>query len=69
VRSSGHFERRPSRLIKGTATIETKGGQRVINVGKGQYVEYAVNREESIFTILSDFGSAMKKGIRGSAGP
>jgi len=56
-------------VIKGTAKIETKGGQQVINVGKGQYVEYAVNREESIFTILSDFGNAMKKGIRGSGGP
>jgi len=56
-------------VIKGTAKIETKGGQQVINVGKGQYVEYAVNREESIFTILADFGTAMKKGIRGTAGP
>jgi immune inhibitor A len=56
-------------VIKGTAKIETKGGQQVINVGKGQYVEYAVNREESIFTILTDFGDASKKGIRGTAGP
>ncbi len=32
-------------VVKGTATIETKGGQQVIKVGKGQYVQYAVNRE------------------------
>jgi hypothetical protein len=38
---------------RGTARIETEGGQRVINVGKGRYVQYAVEREEAIFTILS----------------
>ena len=56
-------------LIKGTAKIETKGGQKVINVGKGQYVQYSVNREESIFTILSDFGTATKPATGGSGGP
>ena len=56
-------------VIKGTAKIETKGGQQVINVGKGQYVQYAVNREESIFTILSDFGTATKPATGGSGGP
>ena len=52
-------------VIKGTAKIETRGGQQVINVGKGQYVEYAVNREESIFTILSDFGTTVKAATTG----
>ena len=47
-------------VIKGTAKIEIKGGQKVINVGKGQYVQYAVNREESVFTILSEFGTTVK---------
>ena len=61
-------------VIKGTAKIETKGGQRVINVGKdkegkSKYVQYAVNREESIFTILSDFGDATKPATGGSGGP
>ncbi|MEO8519666.1 MAG: immune inhibitor A domain-containing protein, partial [Dermatophilaceae bacterium] len=56
-------------VVKGTAKIETKGGQNVINMGKGQYVQYAVNRQESIFTILSDFGTATKQGTRGTAGP
>ena len=45
-------------------------GQQVINVGKGQYVQYAVNREESIFTILSDFGTTVKSSTTGgTAGP
>jgi len=56
-------------VVKGTAKVETKGGQNVINLGKGQYVQYAVNREESIFTILSDFGTLTKKGTRGTPGP
>ena len=47
-------------VVKGTAKIETTGGQKVITVGEGQYVQYAVNREESIFTILSDFGPTAK---------
>ncbi len=52
-------------VIKGTAKIETKGGQKVIKVGKGQYVQYGVNREESIFTILSDFGDTVKSAKTG----
>jgi len=57
-------------LIKGTAQIETKGGHRVINLGKGQYVQYDVEREESIFTILSDFGAPAKSATTGgAAGP
>jgi immune inhibitor A len=63
-------------LIKGTATVETRGGHRVIKVGKAgkggkpQYVQYDVEREESIFTILSDFGVAAKKdATAGDPGP
>ena len=68
-------EKAVQQVIKGTAKIETKGGQQVINVGTDragtvQYVQYAVNREESIFTILSDFGSAVKSAATGgTAGP
>jgi len=62
-------EKATQQLIKGTAKIETKGGQRVINVG-GKYVQYAVSREESVFTILSDFGTVAKSSVTGgSAGP
>jgi immune inhibitor A len=56
-------------LIKGTAAIETKGGQKVIKLGKGKYVQYAVEREESIFTILTDFGTAVDPVTAGTAGP
>jgi immune inhibitor A len=62
-------------LIKGTAKVETKGGQRVINMGKDKagkdkYVQYAVNREESVFTILSDFGATVKSPVTaGTPGP
>ena len=63
-------EKAIQQVVKGTAQIETRGGQRVINLGKGEYVQYAVKREESILTILSDFGTGVKKGIRNStAGP
>ena len=53
------------KLVKGEATTETRGGQRVIKLegktkkgkkGKDRFVSYPVNREESIFTILSEFG-------------
>jgi immune inhibitor A len=62
-------EKATQQLIKGTAKIETKGGQKVINVGGGEYVQYAVEREESIFTILADFGKKTKKASGGTAGP
>ncbi|MEO8108296.1 MAG: immune inhibitor A domain-containing protein [Actinomycetes bacterium] len=62
-------EKAVQQVIKGTAKIETKGGQKVINVGGGQYVQYAVNREESIFTILSSFGTQVNPVTGGTAGP
>jgi len=69
------------RLVKGQATTETRGGQRVIklagnkNAAKGstaaqdRYVSYPVDREESIFTILADFGDQVGATTGGSAGP
>jgi len=70
VRSSALRETAVQQVVKGTATIETKGGQKVIKVGDGQYVQYAVDREESIFTILSDFGTGVKSATTGgAAGP
>jgi len=62
-------EKATQQVVKGTAKIETKGGQQVINVGAGEYVQYAVDSEESIFTILSDFGDATKLATGGSGGP
>jgi immune inhibitor A len=48
------------KLVRGKATTKTIKGNRVIEVtgkdGISKYVDYPVNREESIFTILSEFG-------------
>ena len=52
-------EKAMQQVVKGSAKIETRGGQRVINLGKGEYVQYAVEREESILTILSEFGTTV----------
>ena len=59
-------------LIKGTAKVETKAGGRVINVaksGKAKYVQYDVERTESVFTILADFGTQVDPAIGGTVGP
>lgn len=71
-----------NQLIKGEATTETRGGQRVIKVkgsknaaargtkaAKDKYVSWPVNREEDIFTVLADFGSKTKTTTGGTAGP
>ncbi|MDF2145923.1 immune inhibitor A domain-containing protein [Knoellia sp. p5-6-4] len=61
------------KLVKGEATTETRGGQRVIKLAgktdaRGQrtadrYVSYPVEREESIFTILSSFSDMQQNEI------
>ncbi len=47
-------------LVNGEASTKTIKGNRVIEVksenGKSKYVDYPVNREEDIFTILVEFG-------------
>ncbi len=68
-------EKAVQQVIKGTAKIETVAGKRVINLGKDKggkphYVQYDVKREESILTILSDFGTTVKATTTGgTAGP
>ncbi|MGZ4655231.1 immune inhibitor A domain-containing protein, partial [Oryzihumus sp.] len=63
------------KLVKGEATLETRGGHRVIRVPKGKhgkkdkFVQYDVNREESIFTVLTDFGTQVSPTYGGTAGP
>ncbi|HET8766762.1 MAG TPA: immune inhibitor A domain-containing protein [Pedococcus sp.] len=69
------------KLVKGEATTETRGGQRVIKLkgnakaAKGskaaqdRYVSYPVEREEDIFTILTDFGDKVDPRTGGTAGP
>ncbi len=66
-----------SKLVKGEATLETRGGKQVIKVAKNpkdpkskdKYVQYAVDREEDIFTILTDFGTQTKPGQSAAPGP
>ncbi len=65
------------KLLKGQATLETRGGKRVIKVAanpndptsKNRFVLYDVNREEDIFTILTDFGTQTRAGQSTAAGP
>ncbi len=67
--------------LKGEATTKTINGNRVIEVKttakdkngkpatKSKYVNYPVDREEDIFTILTDFGTQTKRRPVGAAGP
>jgi len=69
------------KLVKGEATTETRGGQRVIKIkgnakaakgskaAKDKFVSYPVDREEDIFTVLADFGDQTKTKTGGTAGP
>jgi M6 family metalloprotease-like protein len=56
-------------LIHGTAKIVQKGGSQVIEVRPGQYVEAKPQREESIFTILVEFGKKIDDRAGGDPGP
>ena len=70
-----------TKLLKGEATTETRGGQRVIKLkgnknakkgskaAKDRYVSYPVEREEDIFTILSEFGDQIHPVTGGTPGP
>ncbi|WP_344113594.1 immune inhibitor A domain-containing protein [Terrabacter aerolatus] len=69
-----------AKLLKGEATTKTINGNRVIEVKdkgkdkngkpkKSKYVNYPVNREEDIFTILTDFGDKTYPGQSTAAGP
>ncbi|ADU48544.1 immune inhibitor A domain-containing protein [Intrasporangium calvum] len=61
------------KLIKGKASTRTINGRRVIEVksanGQSKYVDYPVNREESVFTILAEFGDQIHSATGGTAGP
>jgi immune inhibitor A len=69
-----------AKLVRGDATTTTINGNRVIEVkstgkdAKGQatkskYVNYPVEREEDIFTVLVDFGDKINASTGGTAGP
>ncbi|WP_191563425.1 immune inhibitor A domain-containing protein [Janibacter melonis] len=67
------------KLVKGEADVVTRGGKKVIELkgakdGKGnrkksKYVEYDVNREASVFTVLTDFGDRVSSPQGGAPGP
>jgi immune inhibitor A len=62
-------------LATGKATTTTVKGNRVIKLdsanknAKTKYVNYPVEREEDIFTILTDFGGQVDPRTGGAAGP
>ncbi|HET8594067.1 MAG TPA: immune inhibitor A domain-containing protein [Intrasporangium sp.] len=64
-----------AQLVKGEAKVRTINGNRVIELKssakgkKGKYVNYPVNREEDIFTILVDFGDQTLAQTGGTPGP
>ncbi|NUO33982.1 MAG: M6 family metalloprotease domain-containing protein [Dermatophilaceae bacterium] len=67
-----------AKLLKGEASTTTVNGNRVIEVkttdksgkkGKSRFIDYPVNREEDIFTILTDFGDQSLQPQGGGAGP
>ncbi|HZY01474.1 MAG TPA: hypothetical protein VFE92_18615 [Dermatophilaceae bacterium] len=41
----------------------------VAKTGKAKYVQYDVERTESVFTILADFGAQVQSTTGGTAGP
>ena len=55
-------------LVNGEASTKTIKGNRVIEVksenGKSKYVDYPVNREEDIFTVLVEFGDQINPAHR-----
>ncbi|WP_249138710.1 immune inhibitor A domain-containing protein [Phycicoccus avicenniae] len=70
------------KLVTGEAETTTVDGRRVIELksdaapgakgkgkGKSKYVDYPVEREEDIFTILTDFGDQVDERTGGEAGP
>ncbi|HEY3015914.1 MAG TPA: immune inhibitor A domain-containing protein [Nocardioides sp.] len=57
------------KLIHGKAKLVTRGGDQVIRTNDGQYVQYGVDREESIFTVLVDFGDQIDTRYGGTPGP
>ncbi len=69
-----------TQLVKGEASTRVINGNRVIEVKakgkdksgkpkKSKFVNYPVNREEDIFTILTDFGTKVHPVTGGEAGP
>ena len=60
-----------SQLVTGKARTTTVKGNRVIKLEgkKDKYVNYPVEREENIFTILAEFGDGVRGGVSSDPGP
>lgn len=57
-------------LVSGEAVVTTNHrGKKVVKLGKGKYVNYDVERHESVFTILAEFGTQTKSPQGGTPGP
>ncbi|MEO7752648.1 MAG: immune inhibitor A domain-containing protein [Terracoccus sp.] len=67
-------------LVKGEASTKVINGNRVIEIKssakdrhgkkqKSKYINYPVDREEDIFTVLTDFGTGTVAGQSAAAGP
>ena len=58
-----------NQVLAGTAKIVQKNGSSVIEVRPGQYVQWQAQREESIFTMLVEFGKKTDDRAGGDPGP
>ncbi len=58
-----------NQVLAGTAKIVQKAGGSVIEVRPGQFVQWQAQREESIFTMLVDFGKKTDDRAGGDPGP
>jgi immune inhibitor A len=55
------------KFLKGQ--VQAKGKNKVVEVAKGQYVELAREGEDSIFTVLGEFGNQINPVTGGTPGP
>jgi M6 family metalloprotease-like protein len=58
-----------NQVLAGTAKVVQKAGSSVIEVRPGQYVQWDSQREESIFTMLVEFGKKTDDRTGGDPGP
>ncbi|MGH3749947.1 MAG: immune inhibitor A domain-containing protein, partial [Micromonosporaceae bacterium] len=62
-------QRAMEKTIAGDATIQHKGDSKVMKLGKGDYVQMSLEKEDPIFSILTEFGDQTDPRTGGSAGP
>jgi immune inhibitor A len=55
------------KVLTGKAT--TSGANKVVKLAKGQYVELARQGEDTIWTVLAEFGNSISSTYGGTAGP